>query len=329
MEDNKKIDIVILWVDGNDKNWLEEKAKYESFKGDKSKNRFRDFGNLQYLFRGIEKYADFVNKVFFITWGHIPKWLNVKNEKLRIVKHEEFIPNKYLPTFNSNVIEMNLHRIKDLSEQFILFNDDLFILNKLEPSYFFQNGKPKDMYIEYQKKNRSHRNIVMRNNYFNILNNYFTKGKFIKNNINKVFNLKYGIKNLKTLSCIFKAEFQDIYSEHLTQPFLKTTFEKMWNNEYEKLNSACFNKFRADTDIGQNICRYYELLSGNFVPRKKLGKYFILKNDNSKLIRDIINRKYKIICINDALEDLDFEKCKLDINNAFSKVFKEKSSFEI
>ena len=165
---NNKIDFVILWVDGNDENWLKEKNKYLHLEGDMQENRFRDCNNLKYLFRGIEKYANYVNKVFFITWGHVPKWLNVKNKKLRIVKHEEFIPNKYLPTFNSNVIEMNLHRIKDLSEQFILFNDDLFILNKLEPSYFFQNGKPKDMYIEYQKKNRSHRNIVMRNNY-----NYF------------------------------------------------------------------------------------------------------------------------------------------------------------
>ena len=49
------------------------------------------------------------------------------------VKTEEFIPKEYLPTFNSNVIEMNLHRIENLSEKFILFNDDLFILRKIKP----------------------------------------------------------------------------------------------------------------------------------------------------------------------------------------------------
>ena len=86
---NEKIDFVILWVDGNDPNWLEEKNKYIGIKGDSNINRFRNCDNLQYLFRGIEKYAPWVNKVFFITWGHLPKWLNTNNEKLEIVKHKK------------------------------------------------------------------------------------------------------------------------------------------------------------------------------------------------------------------------------------------------
>ena len=147
----EKIDIVILWVDGNDPEWLKQKNKYLEIKGDTNINRFRDCENLQYLFRGIEKYAAWVNKIFFITWGHIPKWLNTNNEKLEIVRHAEFIPNEYLPTFNSNVIEMNLHRIKKLSSKFILFNDDLFILKELKPTDFFEKDLPKDFYVEYLK----------------------------------------------------------------------------------------------------------------------------------------------------------------------------------
>ena len=147
---NEKIDFVILWVDGNDKAWLEEKNKYLNIKGDSGKNRFRDWDNLQYIFRGIEKHADWVNKIFFITWGHLPKWLNTDNPKLRIVKHEEFIPKEYLPTFNSNVIELNLHRIKDLSEKFVLFNDDLFILKDLKKEDFFKSNLPNDIYSAYK-----------------------------------------------------------------------------------------------------------------------------------------------------------------------------------
>ena len=115
---NEKIDIVILWVNGNDPKWLEEKNKYlNTTTTGATVNRFRDCDNMQYLFRGIEKYAPWVNKIFFITWGHLPNWLNTNNPKLEIVKHEEFIPKEYLPTFNSNVIEMNLHRIKNLSSK--------------------------------------------------------------------------------------------------------------------------------------------------------------------------------------------------------------------
>ena len=110
----EKIDIVILWVDGEDKEWQKEKEKYMNLRGDAGKNRFRDCDNLQYLFRGIDKFAPWVNKIFFITWGHLPKWLDVNNEKIRVIKHEDYIPKEYLPTFNSNVIELNLHRIEEL-----------------------------------------------------------------------------------------------------------------------------------------------------------------------------------------------------------------------
>ena len=325
----EKIDIVILWVDGSDPKWLEEKNKYTNVKDERNINRYRDFDNLQYLFRGIEKYASWVNKIFFVTWGHLPKWLNIKNEKLRIVRHEDFIPKEYLPTFNSNVIEMNLHRIEELSSEFILFNDDLFILNELKEKDFFENGLPKDMYIEYIKKNPSKRHQIMRENYLEIINKYFTKSEFIKNNLFKVFNIRYGLNNFKTLRYLLRKQFQDFYSEHLSQHFLKSTFKEIWSKEEKKLDEACHNKFRANTDIGNPICRYWQLLSGNFVPTSKLGKYYEIDNNNDMIIKAIRTQKYKLICINDANIDVDFEKAKKEINNAFKTIYKEKSSFEI
>lgn len=49
---NRGIDIVIPWVDGNDPEWQREKEKYETnLEGDKRINRFRDWENLQYVFR--------------------------------------------------------------------------------------------------------------------------------------------------------------------------------------------------------------------------------------------------------------------------------------
>ena len=53
-------------------------------------------------------------------------------------------PEEYLPTFNSHTIEMNLHRIKGLSEQFVYFNDDMFINKPMKPRDFFVHGKPCD-----------------------------------------------------------------------------------------------------------------------------------------------------------------------------------------
>ena len=316
-QSEEKIDIVILWVDGNDPKWIEEKNRYAEVKTGATKNRFRDFGNLQYLFRGIEKYAPWVNKVFFITWGHLPEFLNVNNKKLEIVKHEDFIPKEYLPTFSSNVIEMNLHRIKNLSSKFILFNDDLFILRDLKEQDFFEDGLPKDMYIEYLKKNCSKRHSVMKKNYSEIINKYFSKHEFIKRHFSKVFNIRYGLDNFKTLWQIKNDNFEDFYSEHLTQAFFKNTFEEVWKKEWQRLDSACRNKFRSDNDIGNPICRYWQLLSGEFKPARKIGKYYEISDNNDKVISAIKNRKYKIICINDAKLNVDFEKAKKEINITF------------
>ena len=57
----------------------------------------------------------------------------------------------------------------------------------------------------------------------------------------------------------YKKEFQDIYTPHLTQAFKKSNFVKVWDNEYELLNNSCMNKFRASSDIGTVICRYFHL----------------------------------------------------------------------
>ncbi len=145
MED--AIDFVIVWVDGQDDRWRKQRAAFQTeiSKGDDSEERYRDWGLLRYWFRGAERFAPWVRKIHFVTWGHIPLWLNVNHPKLHIVKHEDYIPKEFLPTFNSHVIEMYLHRIKGLSERFVYFNDDMFMIRPLCQTDFFKGGKPCDM----------------------------------------------------------------------------------------------------------------------------------------------------------------------------------------
>ena len=146
----QEIDFVITWVDGSDDRWQKEKQETRKCLGivadvDDRKERYRDWDNLQYWFRGVEKYAPWVRKIHFVTWGHLPKWLNTDHPKLRVVNHEDFIPQEYRPTFNSHTIEWNLHRIPDLAEQFVYFNDDTFLLRPVSEEDFFRKGKPVDM----------------------------------------------------------------------------------------------------------------------------------------------------------------------------------------
>ena len=64
-----KIDFVVTWVDGNDPEWLQERAQYMPMRLDtgNAKNRFRDWGLMKYWFRGVEKFAPWVNHVYFVT----------------------------------------------------------------------------------------------------------------------------------------------------------------------------------------------------------------------------------------------------------------------
>ena len=145
----KPIDFVIIWVDGNDPKWRAVKNQYDpnpEAGEDDQEVRYRDWDNLQYWFRAVEKYTPWVRKIHFVTWGHLPSWLNVNHPKLHIVNHKDYIPEEYLPTFNSHTIEMNLHRIKGLSEQFVYFNDDMFINKPMKPRDFFVHGKPCDTF---------------------------------------------------------------------------------------------------------------------------------------------------------------------------------------
>ena len=75
------------------------------------RNRFVDLGQLKYSLRAIEKYAPWVNHVYIVTNGERPSWL-AKSSKVSIISHAQIFRYKAaLPVFNSNAIEMNLHRI--------------------------------------------------------------------------------------------------------------------------------------------------------------------------------------------------------------------------
>ena len=99
------IDFVLLWVDDSDPEWRKLRKQYSpdsDFLVDDSEARYRDWETLKYWFRGVEKFAPWVNKIYFVTCGHVPSWLNLDAEKLVHVKHEDYIPKEYLPTFSSS-----------------------------------------------------------------------------------------------------------------------------------------------------------------------------------------------------------------------------------
>lgn len=336
-DENQKIDFVITWVDGNDPAWQEEKMKTLNPEGtaniDDRKERYRDWDNLRYWFRGVEKYAPWIRKIHFVTWGHIPKWLNTEHPKLNIVRHEDFILEKFRPTFNSHTIEWNLHRIPDLSEQFVYFNDDMFLLKPITVRDFFRNGKPVDM-LALQPDVANVQDPVMPYIYLNnvmLLAKYFDKRDNIKKQPGAYFHLGYPpmyfFYNILELAF---PRFTGFYTVHGPSPLKKSTYQKMWELEPELLTNVCSHSFRHKEDVNQYVLREYQKLTGDFIPENVQGfcGYYNIEEKNDRLTKAITGHKKKIICINDSNDEVDFEKVKKEINTAFEQILPEKSLFE-
>lgn len=329
-----KIDFVILWVDGNDKKWLEDKNKYSNEKIDivNSAKRYRDYDILKYWFRGVEKFAPWVNKIHFVTYGHLPKWLDTSNSKLNVVKHADFIPKDYLPTFNANTIELNLHRIKGLSEKFVYFNDDMLLLGSVDKDYFFKKNLPcdswqEDILVLDKTSDLNFYHIIV--NDLKLINSHFNKRNVIKKNLFKWFNFKYGKGLIKNLLLYNWQNIAGFHNYHMPSAFLKSTFKEVWSKEYDVLNETSITKFRTENDVNQYIMSLWQIYSGEFSVKgdKEFGKVFTLSDNNKELYKFIENRSAKIVCINDG--DLnDVERVKKELKLVFEKILPEKSNFE-
>lgn len=326
------VDIVLLWVDGNDPAWQADYMRYSPISsGDKEKIRFRDWDNLRYLFRGIEKCTPWIRKVHLVTYGHLPEWLNLEAPKLNIVKHSDFIPSEYLPTFNSHSIELHLHRIKDLTEQFIYFNDDTFLIDEIPVKRFFRNNLPCDIAAlnTMQPNNQGIDHIIC--NDLMLINKYFPKKDLLKKHFFKWFNYRYISQWYRTLVLLPWRLHTGFVDPHLPNAYLKSTFEQIWALEPKLLQATVACKFRDITNINQYVMRYWRLCSGEFSSYNvwKDSEYLCIQNNNLEHISNLIrNRRKKIVCLNDADSTVDFEKAKDTLIKAFESIFPEKSTFE-
>lgn len=321
---NDKIDFIITWVNGEDPNWLKERAKFENRKnGDYSINRFRDWGLLKYWFRGVEKFAPWVNKIHFVTWGHIPEWLNQNNPKLNIVKHSDFIPHEYLPTFNSNAIELNLHRINGLSEKFVYFNDDVFIIKPVKSGFFFINDIPCDSAVltAVQPTKRIIDHVIFNN--MKVINENFGKSKSFE----KYISYKYGIYNLKSLFMLPFRKYSAFQDFHCHLNLKKETLENLWGKEFEVLDECCRNKFRTRNDISIWLARYWQLASGQFIASRINDGYYEI--DDVKIIDAISKQRDFIICLNDVVSDENILELKSTIVESFEVILPDFSAFEV
>ena len=112
-------------------------------------------------------------------------------------------------------------------------------------------------------------------------------------------------------------------------PYLKSSWDEIYELELDNFLKTGANKFRTKLDINHWLIRYYRLAKGEFIPKKfSCCKYFDVSDNNNELRQAIINPKIKEICINDSNSDVDYEKVRKEVIDAFEEILPEKSSFE-
>ena len=325
------IDFVVTWVDDTDPVWREKKARYaqqEESEGNTAA-RYRDWDTLKYWFRGVETFAPWVRRIYFVTDDQIPNWLNTEHPKLKWVTHREFIPAEYLPTFNSVAIEWNLHRIEGLSEQFVYFNDDVFLIRETTPADFFADGQPCDFPTLDLIRGDDLFSHTMRNN-AELVNRHFVFREVIKKHWRKWLKDQPLVGVLKLLLCGFGTRMPGIRNPHIHQAYRKKNFELLWKREHERIHETCGHRLRTSTDVTPYCVRDWQLFSGEFTVKKPIGHKFHTADmgHSQEPMAYLEGQKGKVICLNDGEGETDFEQHKQMIIEAFERILPQKSSFE-
>ena len=204
------IDVVYLWVDGSDKNFISIKNDYlrklhknnNKYIDDTKDQIFRDNDELKYSLRSLEKNAPWVNHVYIVTpFGQKPKWLNTRNKKITIIPQEDILPKDVGPIFNSCAVETCLANIPGLSEHFLLANDDMFFNKPVMPDYFFD------------KSGRAKFRCIYRKN-----------GKIIRDK--KSIYLKLLINSAREIEKAFDISLYNYKSSHGIDPYIKSSMKE-------------------------------------------------------------------------------------------------------
>jgi len=230
--------------------------------------RFRSWDTEELLIRCVRRFMPFVRTIYILLARESQRkpWMDVNG--IRVVYHREFIPEKFLPTFNSCAIEMFLHRIPGLSERFIYGNDDMFPLAPLTEKDFFEGYIPCLRHGE----------------------------KPFPDNPN-IFHLSCR-NGLNFVAYEFGKKYTDTWVKggHSLTPMLKGTWEYLWKRGGEI--EASISAVREPCNFNQWLCPWWHYLAGNYIDRVPSRTYVSTRNSIEEVVKAMSTSK-GIVCVND------------------------------
>jgi hypothetical protein len=294
---HQPIDAVYTWVNCNDLQWRNDFEKYQSVSNLPSSindARFRDYDELFYSLLSLEKFAPWINKIFIIKKRYqFPKVDGLSQStrnKIIWVDEVDLCPTQisaaqFYPTFNSLAIEANLHRIPGLNEQFIYFNNDMFLGQFLQEHYFFHNTQARFAVCTKIIPQMIPKRIITGHD-----RHYFNAYQLFAREYISPKSLGYSL-------------FQ--FPIHQCTPVFKSTYQKMWNNFAirEQLLATSLSRFRTDENV-------HSIFLSCFINLYFKKAFLIQEEDNFFRMDDhnlqrrlsiIIKDKPPRFCINDGL----------------------------
>ena len=280
------MDIVITYVDIND----EFIKKYNKYNSKLQENRFTSYNVLDLQVKLIRKYAPFIKNIFIVVSdkSQVPKDLDLS--LCKIVYHKDIIPEKFLPCFNSCTIEMFLHNIPELDEEFVYFNDDVFIIDYVSKKDFFLNHKP-SLTVSIKDINPDEKNIYKKNLY----NSTDLIAKYLK--IENKYKNKY------------------ISISHSYFPMLKSVCKKVFDKNIYSIYGS-LTRIRNSKNYNTSIFHNYNYLTKNYHELEKNYSYYSSMDSINNICNAISKKEHKFICVNNENIYVDFNTFKSKLRKA-------------
>lgn len=297
------VDLVIPFVDPSAMGWQETRNMWAVLENLKDTNpngnndfRFRDWGLLKYVFRGIYQNLPWIRTVHLIVedMGHVPGWLDP--EKVHIVLHSDLFSPDELPVFSSPAIEMRLNRISGLAEHFIYANDDMFFLKPLEKlDYFTEDGIP---LIQFKTKS--------------------------------VFSMDINEHEYRRGFCqkfIFQGDHDRnvLVFDHTPQPLRKSCLDTVLK-EHPGL-SQIVTRFRDMTrDHSFYVYLIYMVLKGEYVLGSRDTSTLFVSNEKLDLVLEDLEQR-QAMCLNDS-RVFEAQEAYAQVRSKLDTLFPEMSGYE-
>lgn len=310
MQKENPIDIVISWVDGKDPVHKKKMAPFLNNSNQihddiNGSTRFTSEGEIFFCVASIIKFAPFVNKIFIITDDQNPNLdefihLNFPENKIpiQIIDHKTIFKDHkdILPVFNSLSIETFLFKIPELSENFVYFNDDFFLMRPIKYEDWFRYDKP----VAYG---------TWRSVFFDTV---LSKIKPKKNG-HKPFGFKDSMLNAAKTLNISSSYF---CIEHTPLPLKKSIFERYYTENQQTIISNISHKFRSEKQFNPQALFYLIAFKSNQCVQEKTKKFIFIKPERKKMAYvlrkiDEFNKNKKILfgCISSV------DLAKVDVRN--------------